>query len=173
MPMIRLAVTFAAVALALTAGAMIMDRNSAGDWTPARTATAEKAQNSRTAAARVTAISADRNGQFSAAALVNGVHVDMLADTGASLVVLSEADAQRIGIDLSRLSYDVSVRTANGTSSAAHTVLDEVQVGGISLRNVDALVAPPGALVTSLLGMSFIGSLTRFELRGDQLVLVQ
>jgi aspartyl protease family protein len=97
----------------------------------------------------------------------------MLADTGASLVVLSQADARRTGIDLGRLTYDVSVRTANGTSSAAHTVLDEVQVGGIRLRNVEALVAPPDALATSLLGMSFIGALTRFELRGDQLVLIQ
>lgn len=171
--MTRLVVTFAAVALALSVGAMVMDQKSAGDRTAARSATAEKAQRERAPAARVTAISADRNGHFSAAALVNGVHVEMLADTGASLVVLSEADARRTGIDPNRLTYDVPVKTANGTSSAAHTVLDEVRVGGISLRNVEALIAPPGALETSLLGMSFIGALTRFELRGDQLVLVQ
>ena len=165
--MTKLAISFVAVALALTLGAVVMDEKSA-DRTAERRATADRAQSSR-----VTAIGADRNGQFSAAALVNGVHVEMLADTGASLVVLSEADARRIGIDFARLVYNVPVKTANGTAMAAHTILDEVQVGGIRVRNLDALVARRGVLTTSLLGMSFIGAITRFELRGDQLVLTQ
>ena len=171
--MLRLALTAATVALGLTAGAIIMDQNSVGDGSAVRTATAEKAERAPASASRIIAISADPNGHFSAAALINGVHVDMLADTGASLVMLSYSDARRAGIELDRLAYDLPVKTANGRASAAHTVLDEVQVGGIRMRNIDALVAPPDMLETSLLGMSFIGALSRFELRGDQLVLVQ
>jgi aspartyl protease family protein len=171
--MLRLVVTYAAVALALTAGAIVMDRNSTADSDARQIAKAERAQSRRAPASRVTAISADRNGQFSVAALVNGSYVEMLADTGASLVVLNETDARRAGIKTKLLTYDVPVKTANGMSRAAHAVLDEVEVGGIRLTDVDALVAPPGVLETSLLGMSFIGELTRFELRGDQLVLTQ
>ncbi|MDP2619936.1 MAG: TIGR02281 family clan AA aspartic protease [Hyphomicrobiales bacterium] len=166
--MTKLAVTFVVITLALTLGAIVMDEKSAREAAAPRSATADRAQTSR-----VTAISADRYGHFAAATLVNGVHVEMLADTGASLVVLSQADARRVGIDLARLTYDVPVKTANGEAMAARTVLDEVQVGTIQVRNVAAFVAQRDVLPTSLLGMSFIGAITRFELRGDQLLLTQ
>jgi aspartyl protease family protein len=166
--MTKLAGSFVALALALTLGAIVMDERSAREIAAKTSATAETAQDGH-----VTAISADENGHFSAAALVNGVYVEMLADTGASLVVLTHADARRVGIDPAQLSYNVPVKTANGQAMAAHTVLDEVQVGAIRVRNVGALVAQRGVLPTSLLGMSFIGAISRFELRGDQLVLVQ
>jgi len=164
--------TFAAFAAALTLGAMFMDKRSGGE--AAWVAAAGKSDNQRASAAgRITAISADPNGHFSAAALVNGIHVDMLADTGATLVVLNDGDAERIGIDPGWLDFNAPVRTANGTVMAARIVLDTVRVGGIEVRDVDALVAPPGALARSLLGMSFIGAISRFELSGSQLVLVQ
>lgn len=168
MPMSKLAVSFVAVSLALTLGAIVMDEKSARQAEARKSAAAVEGQNTR-----VTAISADRNGHFSAAALVNGVYVEMLADTGASFVVLSQVDARRVGIDASRLAYEVPVSTANGQTMTAHTVLDDVQVGTIRVRNVDALVAKRGVLSRSLLGMSFIGAISRFELRGDQLLLTQ
>jgi len=122
---------------------------------------------------RITAITADANGHFSVAVLVNGTHVEMLADTGASKVVLTDEDAQRAGFDRGWLKYDVKVNTANGSTKVARVTLDEVRVGSITLNNVDALVARPGDLGVSLLGMSFIGGISRFELRGNQLVLVE
>lgn len=122
---------------------------------------------------RLTAIMADGAGHFAAAALVNGIHVEMIADTGASKVVLTDEDAQRVGFDRGWLDYNVRINTANGATTAARVKLDEVRVGQVRLENVDALIARPGDLNVSLLGMSFIGAISRFEMRGNQLVLVQ
>ena len=112
------------------------------------------------------------NGHFVAQTMINGSTIRMLVDTGASAIVLSEADAQKAGIDLATLSYVVPVRTANGNTVAAPIRLDRVSVGDIERRNVSALVAREGALDQSLLGMSFLNMLQRFEFSGDRLVLV-
>ncbi len=119
----------------------------------------------------VTAISAGQRGQFTAETLVNGVHVQMLADTGATVVALTNSDAQRVGIDLEWLEYDRPIRTANGTALAASITLDRLSVGGIEIRDVSAIVVGPGLLENSLLGMSFLGAISRFEIKGDQMVL--
>ncbi len=119
----------------------------------------------------VTAISAGQRGQFTAETLVNGVHVQMLADTGATVVALTTSDAQRIGIDLEWLEFDRPIRTANGTALAAGITLDTLSVGGIEIRDVSAIVVGEGLLGNSLLGMSFLGAISRFEIRGDQMVL--
>lgn len=119
----------------------------------------------------VAAISAGLRGQFTAETLVNGVHVQMLADTGATIVALTNSDARRIGIDLEWLEYDQPIRTANGTALAANITLDSLSVGGIEIRDVSAIVVGPGLLEKSLLGMSFLGAISRFEIKGDQMVL--
>ena len=159
--------------MAMSAGALMLDKNGLlGRHGAKPVDQPAKALAVSSKKGRITAITANANGQFHAAALVNGVHVDMLADTGATLVVLSNDDADRIGIDPGWLDFNVPIKTANGTSKAASIVLDEIVVGGIRVRDVEALVAKPGLLDTSLLGMSFIGAISRFELRGNQLVLV-
>jgi len=119
----------------------------------------------------VTAISAGQRGQFTAETLVNGVHVQMMADTGATVVTLTSFDAQRIGFDLEWLEFDRPIRTANGTALAAGITLDKLSVGGIEIRDVSAIVVKPGLLAHSLLGMSFLGAISRFEIKGDQMVL--
>lgn len=115
-------------------------------------------------------LSRDMTGHFHADALVNGTHVRFLVDTGASDVALSDADARRIGIDFSRLSFTIPYSTANGIIYAARVRLDEVTVGGVTLRDVDASVSQ-GGLDSSLLGMSFLGRLGSVEVRGERLVL--
>lgn len=117
------------------------------------------------------AVMAGSNGHFEVEALVNGTNVRFLADTGASVVVLTEEDALRIGIDLDQLRYAVPVQTANGSTTAALVHLENVSVGTIEVDNVRALVARPDQLATSLLGMSFLSRLSSFQIRGDQLVL--
>lgn len=112
-----------------------------------------------------------RDGQFAVNASINGAGVAMLVDTGASTVVLAPADAQAAGLDVGGLSYNVAVDTANGRTQAAPVVLDTVIVGGIVERRVPALVSAPGALRTSLLGLSFLSRLDAFEFKGDRLVL--
>jgi len=116
-------------------------------------------------------ISRGRGGEFQIATRVNGASVPMVLDTGASSVVLTQEAAKAAGLPLAMLTYDVTVDTANGRARAASVTLDRVTVGSIVERAVPALVAQPGQLRTSLLGMSFLTRLERWEVRGERLVL--
>jgi aspartyl protease family protein len=109
------------------------------------------------------------DGHFTVAAAVNGADMKLLFDTGASAVVLSYRDAERAGIDVGRLSFTMPVVTANGTGRAALVTLDRIAVGGIARRNVRAFVAERGALQGSLLGMTFLETLSRYSVAGDRL----
>jgi aspartyl protease family protein len=111
------------------------------------------------------------DGHFIARTDLNGLTLAMLVDTGASTVVLRTADAQKIGIDIEKLRYTVPVQTANGTTYAAPIKLKRVAVGPIHFAEIDALVAKPGALRDSLLGMSFLNRLRSYEFSGDFLTL--
>ena len=74
-------------------------------------------------------------------------------------------------LPLDFLNYSIAVETANGRTRAAPVTLDRIKVGGITERAVPALIAQPGQLRTSLLGMSFLNRLKSSEVRGDRLVL--
>lgn len=111
------------------------------------------------------------NGHFDAAGSVNGEAVDFLIDTGATTVVLSHADALRVGFAEADLVFSLITNTANGQARAAPVRLDDVTVGAISRNDLRAMVAEPGKLDRSLLGMNFISSLTAFELRRDNVIL--
>jgi aspartyl protease family protein len=116
-------------------------------------------------------ISRGRGGEFQISTQVNGASVPMVLDTGASAVVLTQEAAKAAGLPLAMLTYDVNVDTANGRTRAASVTLDRVTVGSIVERSVPALIAQPGQLRTSLLGMSFLTRLERWEVRGERLVL--
>ncbi|NKK76477.1 TIGR02281 family clan AA aspartic protease [Rhizobium leguminosarum] len=109
------------------------------------------------------------NGHFKADVAVNGQTVEMLVDTGASMVALSREDAERIGIDLSRLTYSMTIMTANGRGRAAPVTLDQVAIGPIIRNNVAASVAEDGRLDQSLLGMSFLETLGSLQMQTDEL----
>jgi aspartyl protease family protein len=86
-------------------------------------------------------------------------------------VVLTQDAAKAAGLPLEVLSYNVNVDTANGRTRAAAVTLDRLAVGHIEERAVPALIAQPGQLKTSLLGMTFLNRLTGWEVRGDRLVM--
>jgi aspartyl protease family protein len=111
------------------------------------------------------------NGHFVARGSVNGAPVSMLVDTGASTVVLKPADAERAGIDLAALTFSTPVSTANGTTFAAPVRLRRLAIGDIVLEDIEALIAQPGNLNESLLGMSFLRRLRSYEFSGDFLTL--
>ncbi len=116
-----------------------------------------------------TAIPKAQDGHFWANATVNSHAVHFLVDTGATVVVLTQADAQRLGFDLNALTYDRKVITAMGATQAARVTLASVDVGESTVHNVDALIIPQGG--TSLLGMSYLGRLSRFEATPSSLIL--
>lgn len=122
---------------------------------------------------RIVRLKGDRRGHFAVRAYLNGKPVALMADTGATVVALSFEDARRAGFNPGPLDFTSRTRTANGIAKVAPITIDRVRVGDIMVRNVRGLVAEPGKLSVSLLGMSFIGRLTRFEMRGKELVLIQ
>ncbi len=113
----------------------------------------------------------DGDGHFAVRAGVDGVPMTMLVDTGASLVTLTPEDAGRIGIDTATLNFGMPIQTANGMIQAAPITLRRISIGTIARSDIKALVAPPGALQESLLGMSFLNSLSGYAISGDRLVL--
>lgn len=110
-------------------------------------------------------------GSFRLNAKVENVNLSMIFDTGASVVVLSHDDAIRVGIDLDGLTYNVRVQTANGVTNAASVILDSIEVGGIKRNNIKAFVVKDDLLKTSLLGMSFLETLTGYSVMNDRLEL--
>ncbi|MEO1292208.1 MAG: TIGR02281 family clan AA aspartic protease [Pseudomonadota bacterium] len=122
---------------------------------------------------RETVLTRERSGHFTAIALVDGVPVHMLVDTGSTDIALPFDEARRIGIDVDALEFDRAVITANGRASVAAVELTTVSVGAITLHNVKASVAQPGRLAGALLGMSFLNRLDEFRFRGDTLSLLQ
>ena len=110
-------------------------------------------------------------GDFRIGTEVNGTRIAMVLDTGASSVVLTHDAAREAGLPTEFIKYAVNVDTANGHTLAAPVTLDRLAIGGIVERQVPALIAQPGQLKTSLLGMSFLSRLERWEVRGDRLVM--
>lgn len=116
-------------------------------------------------------VSRGRNGHFSLVAEIDGTSIDTLVDTGASMVVLSYEDAQRVGIDVASLNFQSPVETANGMTFFARVVLESITVGNFEVETVQAAIAKPGTLQGSLLGNSFLDRLSSYEFMGSQLVL--
>ncbi|MGB0499478.1 MAG: retropepsin-like aspartic protease family protein [Rubricella sp.] len=111
------------------------------------------------------------DGHFRAVASIDGAPVGLLIDTGASRVLLRYDDAQRAGIAASQLNYNLPVTTASGRTFVAPIVLDRIEIGGIVVDDVEAAVAEPGQLHSSLLGMSFLDDLHETVIRSDRIIL--
>jgi aspartyl protease family protein len=118
-------------------------------------------------------LEADRRGHFLAEARIDGRRVDFVVDTGASLVALRESDAAQIGIRPMLSDYTAKVSTANGVAKAARAKIDRIELGGITVYNVPALVMPDEVLGTNLLGVSFLSRLKRYEYANGRMVLEQ
>ena len=118
-------------------------------------------------------LDSDRQGHFKTEARIDGRYVDFLVDTGASTVVLRETDAARAGIRPRPSDFTATVSTANGKIKAAPAKLDRIELGGITVYDVPALVLPDEALSQNLLGVSFLSRLKRYEYANGRMVLEQ
>lgn len=114
---------------------------------------------------------AGQNGHFETTAYINGRPVEVMVDTGASMVALTWEDARRAGIFLRDSDFRHKVSTANGTARVAAVTLDDVAIEDITVHNVRAVVAEPGNLQTTLLGMTFLSQLSRTEMSRGVLLL--
>ena len=166
---------FAAVMVVLgTFMAQTADRMTA--TTPALAAAFPKTASTETvgqAGLRSLSLPRDARGHFLAEGRIDGQRIGFMVDTGASVVALNETSAARFGFRPSRGDYNATVTTANGTIKAARTRLAMVELGGLVVRDVDAMVLPDEALSENLLGLSFLSKLKRFEYANGKLVLEQ
>jgi aspartyl protease family protein len=112
----------------------------------------------------------DNSMHFHVNASINGVTIPFLIDTGASNIALSYEDAKRIGIQPAELRFDIPIATASGNSLVAQIPPITITVGSITLSKIAASISKPGALDTSLLGMSFLNQLGSYSFEGDRLV---
>jgi aspartyl protease family protein len=156
------------IAAALLSGATLlpaMPRHASQGVLPAVPPTSDPAE-----AWNSIALDRDGRGHFQVEAAVNGISVAFMIDTGASDVVLSPADAERLGLRPDRLRFTGRASTANGEVALAPVQLREIRIGQLTRRDVDAVInrAP---MPFSLLGMSFLTSLEGWEARGGRLML--
>jgi aspartyl protease family protein len=171
----RSILVFAALMLAFAAG---LSRFLDAGVAPASTSRAQQPPVAAAAVVQPSAASGrsmtigrDRRGHFQVEAKVDGRRLDFMVDTGASVIALTANDARRLGIFPSFSDFRVRVRTANGTVKAAPVRLGYVDVGGLVVRDVQALVIGDNALGENLLGLSYLTRLKRFEYAGGKLVL--
>jgi aspartyl protease family protein len=122
---------------------------------------------------RSISIPRDARGHFETEGRIEGQRIAFMVDTGASVVALNETSAARFGVRPSPRDYNATVTTANGTIKAARTQLAMIEIGGLIVRDVDAMVLPDEALSENLLGLSFLSKLRRFEYANGKLVLEQ
>lgn len=126
-----------------------------------------------TYAGRVAQLTASEDGHFRTEARLNGRPVDVLVDTGATYVSMSETTARRLGLHIRADAYRYKAQTANGETDVAVAKLDRVTIGQVEVRDVEALVSKGDVMPTTLLGMSFLKKLKRFDVQQGRLNLVE
>ena len=118
---------------------------------------------------RATAVlGADGSGHYMAAGAVNGLSTRFLVDTGATMVVISAREADRLKLAYRQAPQSLA-QTANGRVSYRMVKLDRIRIGEVELTNIEAGVLEGGYDGPNLLGMSF---LSRTEVSRDGLSMV-
>ncbi len=103
------------------------------------------------------------DGHYRAEALINGEKINVLVDTGATGVAISQSLADQLGL---KSINAIGVNTANGDSVGYMARLKSVKIGGIEEQNVSAMIAP-NLEGDVLLGMSFLGRLDVRLFKGE------
>ena len=101
---------------------------------------------------------------------INGQSVRFIVDTGASMTVLTLADARSAGIDPDHQATPLVADTARGKSTMAGVVIQSFEVAGQGSSHVKAAVAREG-LQVSLLGQDFLSHVASVTIEGDRMLL--
>lgn len=107
-------------------------------------------------------LTAGSNGHFRTTGQINGKSIEFMIDTGASAVVISQTDADRLGLDYKNAPVGMA-STANGTAPFRLITLSAVRIGDVEVANVEAAVIP-APMRGALLGNSF---LMRFQMKRE------
>lgn len=109
------------------------------------------------------ALERDADGHFYADVTVDGTTVNMLVDTGASVIALTGEDAEAMGIYWDSAKVRAVAEGASGAVYGVPVTLERVSIGQMEVANVEAVVVPEG-LGISLLGQSFLSQIERVEM---------
>lgn len=120
---------------------------------------------------RAAVVPMSRDGHFSADFRINGRNLRGLIDTGATYVAINTSTARHLGLRLAGSDFRHQVNTANGTTAAALVRLDRMEIGSISVDNVEAFVLEDKALSSTLIGMSFMSKLQSYRVKDNKLEL--
>lgn len=118
-------------------------------------------------------LEADSRGHFSGDFRINGSKVPAMIDTGATVVAINKSTARRIGLSVARDDFQHSVDTANGRTKAAAVTIARLEIGRIIVEDVQAVVLDDSALSGTLIGMSFLGRLSKYQVENGALMMVQ
>jgi aspartyl protease family protein len=110
------------------------------------------------------------NGHFFAQGEADGAAVRFMVDTGASVIALTAADAQKLGQTWYPNELQMVGRGVNGDVIGKPIMLNRVRIGNIEATNVRAIIVPEG-LDVSLLGQSFLKQVSNVNISGDQMTL--
>ena len=113
------------------------------------------------------------DGHYWAKAKINNKYqLNFMVDTGASICVLTPTDAKRLGYDFATMEKDIKIKTASGTTYGASITIERFEIGRVMLKNIDAVILDDN-LEQSLLGMSFLERLTKWEVSKSAIIIHQ
>ncbi|KGF70135.1 hypothetical protein LL06_06940 [Hoeflea sp. BAL378] len=121
---------------------------------------------------RAASIPLSKEGHFTADFHINGRAVRGLVDTGATFVAINRSTARTIGLAPANSDFRHEVRTANGLANAALVRIDRIEVGSVTVHDVEAFVLDDQALSATLIGMSFMSKLHSYRVANNRLELV-
>ncbi|GGB97026.1 aspartyl protease [Marivita lacus] len=110
------------------------------------------------------------DGHYYLTLAINDAPVRFVVDTGATSMVLTQADAARVGLGEQDVIFYSEAMTANGVVRTAPVRLDDVALGPFHDRNVRAFVNE-GEMTKSLLGMDYLSRFARLEINNGRLIL--
>lgn len=167
-------ILFFAIAALVLAGVMPRVMGNVGKAPATEAQPAKRAEPApQSSGYRTVTVRSDRLGHFQVEGSVDGRRLDFMVDTGASLVALRERDANKLGIFPAPRDYIGRTSTANGVIAVAPVRLSSLEINGIRIYDVGAVVVPDRSLGVNLLGMSFLSRVRRFEMANGRLVMEQ
>lgn len=140
-----------------------------GSWEDKQLNPNQSPESFRSQGAAEVTLQRNRFGHYMATGKVNYQEALFMLDTGATYVAVPANLQKKLGLIAGQVHY---TSTANGTSKAYTTIIDQLAIGEIELHNVRASILPGMQGEEILLGMSVLKQL-EFSQKGDRLTLRQ